>query len=937
MIRTVVQLVRALWYFTLAAMILAGLPWLLTHFVGWPLPRGVPDPVTLRDWFDNPFAGMRFWKLVSIIFWLLWAALVVFLARELLAQLGRIRVPRLRVRPLQGLAAGMLGATAVTVPAAAAQAAAPPAIAPATVPGLDRFTAATPAATPTELTYLVEHGDWLSSIAERFLGDRDAYPRIRDLNPRLDARGPSHLEPGWRLRLPGDARERGVRLHAAGKILAGAAQTPPPPPPAPPQPPSADPVTQPDPTPPGETSPAQPNQPAGASSVLDDDGPDVVIGQHRSGAMAGAGLLAALLFATLTAERRRQRSFLIAGQHPPMPRTGRAERELRAAQQPADVERLDAALRDLATSLSTRASLPDIAGVRLVGGDIHALLGHPDDNPPPPWLDEGTQWALPAYVELDATEQPPTLLPLLVTVGSRAGRHLLIDLQRLGTLSITGHPSKARDVLRHIVCELACATWAEGATILLVGFGDEGEPLADIGAERIHPMATLTEAIATVRAQLHQRNDPTTAAAPLILAITDPTAQARADLAELHQQLLAAGQRGVAVIATTGETIGAPSLTVAEDGLVTVDVPGLRLTTDAASVPVDLLDPMAQVFRAARLTTPAAPPATPEADTVDTAMSVLTLFDPTALFDPAALAPDTATLTGAPPALFSPGAASLVAVDTDTTLDDDLAAWIHTDPARPRLGILGPIQAHLPGQITDSKHRLYTEMLLYLLTRPDAATSRAEMEDALWYGNPAGDGTIRAAMARLRRWLGTRPDGTEWISEGTLPEGVYRLTKGILLDWQLLLRLRERGEHRGEAGIADYRAALQLLRGVPMRDRPDHGRYRRPYTWIGDADINPTHIIATVTDIAHRLATYSLDVGDTATTRWAVQRAWLVDPDRGYDELWIDHLRAEHHDGRTAAQQHLLAELLEHREAEVPEDLQPRTYSAIRPFLPDAT
>ena len=122
-----------------------------------------------------------------------------------------------------------------------------------------------------------------------------------------------------------------------------------------------------------------------------------------------------------------------------------------------------------------------------MGADVTVLLAQPDNDPPHPWLDEGTQWALPAYIEPTPTDAPPTLLPLLATVGSRAGRHLLIDLQRLGTVHIVGDIPAGRDLLRHIVCELACATWSADVTILLAGFGEETSLLTDIAPDRIRP------------------------------------------------------------------------------------------------------------------------------------------------------------------------------------------------------------------------------------------------------------------------------------------------------------------------------------------------------------------------------------------------------------------------------------------------------------------
>jgi hypothetical protein len=358
-------------------------------------------------------------------------------------------------------------------------------------------------------------------------------------------------------------------------------------------------------------------------------------------------------------------------------------------------------------------------------------------------------------------------------------------------------------------------------------------------------------------------------------------------------------------------------------------------------VPPDLLDPMAEVFRAARLTTPVPPPAVqtipdlpPWDDTIDPVQGALSLFIPST---PQADTPNGKghhPSSARIPAQRAPAAARVLT--DDSTLDDDLAAWRNVDPHRPRVALLGPITVHLPGQLADSKRRLYVEMLLYLLTRPDRSATRAQIEDALWYGNPAGEGSIRAAISRIRKWLGPRTDGTEWISEGHSPGRAYRLGDGVLLDWHLLLRLRDRGENRGETGVADYRAALELVRGVPMRDVPDHGHYRRPYTWIGDSDIAPGRLIAAITDIAHRVATHHLAIGDASTARRAVDQAWRADPDRGVDDLWLDRMKAEHLDGRTAALQRLVTEFQEAREAEVLEDLPPRNYDLIRTLLPAA-
>jgi hypothetical protein len=472
------------------------------------------------------------------------------------------------------------------------------------------------------------------------------------------------------------------------------------------------------------------------------------------------------------------------------------------------------------------------------------------------------------------------------------------------------------------VCELGCATWTNGVTVLLAGFGDEADALVDLVPERIQAIDSISGAAALVDAELRYRSGGDAALTPLVLAVANPDAAGRATLANLGDELATHGGCGIAIVcALAGAApLGSAALIVGDDGQARVEVPGLRLTTDAANVPVDMLEPLAQVFRVARQAgiEPAGP-----------GNGVL------AVFDPVALPPAEVVELHHPPATVvrdDPDDPD----DPDATLDEDLAAWTKADPTRPRVGILGRILADLPGQIVDSKHRLYTELLLYFLTRRDRSADRDQIEDALWYGHPAGSGSIRVAVARLRKWLGPRADGTEWISEGAADRRPYRLASGVLLDWDLLRRLADRGRRRGDAGATDYRAALELVRGEPMLGIPSEGRYRRPYTWIDGSNIDPGRMITAITDLAHRLASHSVDVGDTSTARWAVQQAWLADPGRGPDDLWIDLMRAEHHDGNTQTLCQVVDELREARNAEVLEDLPPRVYGLVRQLLPNA-
>ncbi|MBT8225765.1 MAG: peptidoglycan-binding protein, partial [Dactylosporangium sp.] len=196
-----------------------------------------------------------------------------------------------------------------------------------------------------------------------------------------------------------------------------------------------------------------------------------------------------------------------------------------------------------------------------------------------------------------------------------------------------------------------------------------------------------------------------------------------------------------------------------------------------------------------------------------------------------------------------------------------------------------------------------------------------------WPQVPVKATTRRVAVARARRWLGEGGDGRPWLPDATA-ERRYRLREGYLLDWHLFRRLRTRGETRGPAGGGDLRQALGLVRGAPLAgaDVAYSVAARNPYAWLPASDIQPHHLAAAVVDTAHRLVGLCLDGGDVGGARWAVERAWLADPDRASDVVWRDLLRVAAAEGNRAELDHLLGALMVARDAEVPEDLDRETY-----------
>jgi hypothetical protein len=270
-------------------------------------------------------------------------------------------------------------------------------------------------------------------------------------------------------------------------------------------------------------------------------------------------------------------------------------------------------------------------------------------------------------------------------------------------------------------------------------------------------------------------------------------------------------------------------------------------------------------------------------------------------------------------------------VPDDPTIDDDLAAWHSPDPIRPRIRILGQPSIEAAGTPPEERTRFYTEIIIYLAQRGRRGATGDQIDNALWHDHQINPRSRRVALSKVRRWLGETPDGDLWLPPNVGTDRAYRLSPGYQLDWHLFRRLRTRGETRGPDGAGHLRAALQLVEGEPLAgaDTPYATGYRNPYAWLPNSDIQPYHLSSAIVDTAHQLVEIALAAGDAATARWAVDKAWLADPDRLEDQPFLDAMRIARHEGRTAELRALIDDLIRRREVEVPEDLPVETYAAL--------
>ncbi|MET9300678.1 LysM peptidoglycan-binding domain-containing protein [Micromonospora aurantiaca] len=886
---------------------------------------------------------------------------------------------------------------------------------------LTTSTQAPPPARTRPLVYEVARGDWLAGVAERFLGDADRYSEIAAINPDLeqrDHRFPHHIERGWRITLPEDARDRGPADHAQGRIVAGGRTqpvpsapkgndqptaprspdgsenqqgSPAPPAPATPDRPSASPAVTPSASasPPIASAPPATARPNADPATSDSDhrleqraGDSDVDEAIVLGSLAGAGLLSALLLTAVLRRRRRQRQHRRPGRRLPHPRGGATERALRVAEQPADVDRLDLALRSLAAALAEREQpLPDIAAAWIVDQAVTVVLTEPGPEPPAPWIDDRRHWTLPADATVPAVTEQLAPLPTLVAVGSQPGRHLLLDLERLGSLTIAGDGERTLALLRYLACELACNAWSDEVEVVVSGFpSQETELLIALNPDRVRVVSSVGEAAVRLRRRAGAVRGALTASgaadtfagritdvgeawAPQVLLVADPGEDDLGILDELGKELQDAGRCAVAVASTTRAraTAGPNTAIIDQDGELHLALPFLLVDGAAAGLPVRELEPLVEIMAQARAATDerTPPAAEPEAwadgtDAAGSLLDLLTAEEPATAerFDDADTA-SAGTSASPDPVVAVPHiqrTRTVAAVprrevtaairqrrrQADPELDSDLRAWREQDKARPRISILGAVAVEAPGPVPDQRRRFHAELIVYLAQRGARGASAEQLTDALWPDQQVKDASRRVAITRARRWLGETPDGTAWLPEmGS--DRLYRLESGYLLDWHLFRRLRSRGESRGAAGVKDLRAALELVRGVPLdgAERAYAAGTRNPFTWLPESDIYPGHLTSAIVDTAHELAELYLDAGDITSARWAVQQAWLADPERGDDGPWHDVMRAAHAEGHTSELRNLLGELMRVREAEVPEDLAPVTYALLRELLPD--
>ncbi|MFV0406703.1 MAG: LysM peptidoglycan-binding domain-containing protein [Propioniciclava sp.] len=199
--------------------------------------------------------------------------------------------------------------------------------------------------------------------------------------------------------------------------------------------------------------------------------------------------------------------------------------------------------------------------------------------------------------------------------------------------------------------------------------------------------------------------------------------------------------------------------------------------------------------------------------------------------------------------------------------------------AGPCVRLLGPIELMgAAGEPPTRAMRQCVEYCAWLLEHPGGTPS--EMVAELF----VSDATRRSNLSRLRSWLGATPDGQPYLPDAY--SGRINLHADVTSDWQELRQLTSLGISR--ISLDRMKLALQMFRGAPLADAA-------PGQW-GWAEELRADMSALGRDLGVSAARLARQQGDLEGSRWAANRALVAAPD---DELLLgERIRTEKASGR---------------------------------------
>lgn len=721
----------------------------------------------------------------------------------------------------------------------------------------------------------------------------------------------------------------------------------------------------------GAHAAADPDTAAHAAAVGQASDSSHLAGRLELGAFGTAA--AGALWLGLLAARRRQRHRRPIGKvkAPTSIPAAKLERRLRDRAGAADVVWMDKALRYAAHLVSSRPAgeLPDVTCVWLSSAELQMQLATSVDAPAP-FLAEDGSWILSADVDIaddGSWTEVQAPFPALASLGEMDGESLLVDLERLTAVTITGDADRTNALLRHLAVELAHNLWSDYLQVTLVGWG---EHLRVLNPDRLRYASSVGDIVTGLRGRLAETADAESELETTLLAgrltteaddggtwspelyLIDAGASTEQDLATLTDLMTGqpAGQRAaVAVIARRTDSAPDEAATIHIDAAGMLTLPAVlgSMRVHAAGLSEQELDLVVELFKSAGQFTAPGPIQSDEpwAEQMDVTGSLIAGRDQggtTGLLADQNLVAlgdvdDDAGTVGQKvlqlrkPASPAAAAALQAALSGDPELDADLAEWndrLVPDPVtarredtswvvRPRVGVLGAPLVMTNFAAPEDQQNRYVEFVVYFAVHHEVQPTKFAAD--LWAEHDQPKPTLRTSyVSHTRAWLGINEQGRKHLSEARAGRG-YRLTR--LLDIEILRRLKKRADAKLAAGDvdgarADLTAGLQLVRGPLLDGVPSDS-----YSWLTTSDPEQLELAGvTVVGVAHSLAMLALDVDDFDAAREAADVAYRFDPDD--DQPKVDHVLIAHRAGDSAAKRGWALQILRAHKAELIEDVE---------------
>lgn len=591
--------------------------------------------------------------------------------------------------------------------------------------------------------------------------------------------------------------------------------------------------------------------------------------QRALAGVTGAVVLASGLAAALLRQRRRRRA---RGQlrNPISGRAAEIEAAIVAASDIPFVRWASQELAQLARSINPAAMPAVPVAVELDPGvGIEVLWDQPCHSAPRPWeaTDGGWSWR----VAFDPDEPTPiaewpTPIPGLITVGTRDGRQLLVDLDHVGTLTVTGPTDRVDAFIRAVVLELGHGDELADANVTTVGDCVDGvEHLPRVTSATVdEAITTLNDAIAENdqlgaghRSLWSRRLGPDpllgVSATIVICGDVDPDDQARiASRIGAH--------RGVAAIITTDHDEAGTCVVIDDDDTATL--------TGISEVPIRISPVGVPTSTAAAL----AVLLDEDRDNYHSESLADVAPDVTATDEVASHVPSPRRLSAADDGEIDLEAAGV-------SLDDGPDDWQRPEPEI-LVSVLGrpvvPVFPKLQG--------VRLRLLVFLACQNGAPVAFSRIRDTVWRGAARQPKTVSNALSQLREHIGLARDGAPYLP-ATTADGVVQLHPAVMTDLAVFVALcdRARAAASNEA-LSLYRDALTLVDGEPFDDGG--------YEWATPAalsGVDPQERILVAATEMHRLAS---EAGDLAAQRFALTSGLRGVP--GNERLYRLRMQLEH-------------------------------------------